>query len=249
MIRASGVDAHAGEGTGGEDSARATGTFPSPGDTPPPTAVATEGAARDVAPRTGFPQFDLGLLANPQADERARRAEWRRFFDHYHERLDRHWRASLPNAALREEFLQDVWSKLLPELGRIDAPGKVWNWLLTASRRHWIDLGRRATSHRRALEHARLDSEAERHSESAAATPLDRLAHDAFDGWRTLDPTLVRERIAALSPLEREIIALRSEGHEHADITTRLGLRSVEACRQRWSEIVRSVRHGSGVGR
>lgn len=249
MSRTTSAEGHAAPRPGGERDARATATRRI-GDNMVRLAARAEYSTDDAAlPPARFPQFDLELLANPQADERARRAEWRRFFDHYHERLDRHWRTAIPNAALREEFLQDVWSKLLPELARIEAPGKVWNWLRTASKRHHIDLGRRATSQRRALEQARVESDTALDSQRNEDTILDRLAHDAYEGWRTLNPAVVRERIAALSPLQRDILSLRAEGHEHAEITTRLGLRSVEACRQRWAEIVRRVRDGVGAGR
>ena len=199
------------------------------------------GVSAGAAPGAARFSFSIELLADPDTEPDAHRLEWSRVHSHFSVRLDGYWRGRVPHDIERAELIQDTWDRTVPSVRKLRAPAVMWSWLRTVSERLYVDRSRSEATAKRnqaALETRELTYDAEISDEPDA---LERLAHDPFDGWPAVDPRIFRERVAALSPDDREVLRLLGEGHNHAEVARRLGIASADASRQRLRRIRRDV--------
>ena len=137
--------------------------------------------------------------------------------------------ASLGERAEVEELVQDTFVRAFQALDGFRAESSLRTWLFTIARRLVLDR-RRAGARRRAREVDDPDADV-----ATEHTALDAVVADETEGR-------LYEALAALSPLQREVVTLRvTEGRSYRDIATIAGT-TEGAARVHYHNAVRAIK-------
>lgn len=193
----------------------------------------SEGGAQRAAPF----DFDIALLADPEADEEAREREWLAVYRHFTPRLLSFFERRAETRGELDELVAEIWRRALLNVRSLRSPRAAWTWLTTIGVNLLRDMGRdRASAQRREQRfQVYLPEPAE------PETVLERLAEDPFDG--RVDRAAFAARLATLSPGDRELLRLFAvEELSHDEIAAQLGMPSAAASRQRLRRIRETLR-------
>lgn len=186
--------------------------------------------------------FDLALLADPDADPVARRREWDRTYTHYTAMLHRYFAREVPQQADRDDLIQEIWSRILPNLGTLEHPAVMWSWLTRTGQRWLIDRGRAAGTARRNAK-ARPD---ELNNALLSATTTDALTALTENAVPT-ELSAITEHLVGLKVEERQLLDLKAAGRTHEEMAALLGLKNAAASRKRFERVVKKIRVSLGI--
>lgn len=187
--------------------------------------------------------FDLALLADPDAaDPVARRREWDRTYTHYTARLHRYFGREVPHDADREDLIQDIWSRVIPNLSKLKHPAVMWSWLIRTGTRKRIDQGRaEATARRNAKE--RPDELSSALLSAPATDALTSLTEDATP----TELSAIAQHLVGLNEEERRLLYLKAAGRSHDEMAAQLGLKDAATSRKRWQRVLKKIRVSLGI--
>ena len=195
--------------------------------------------------------FDPARLAPDWPNRSESEAEWRRVWEHFHPRLDEHFREQTRDAALADEVVSHVFRRALLRLHEIAAADAAWNWMCRTGRNHLIDL------HRRQQAQGRLHAgyQAEIVGTGDDVVPADivlRLIEPdkSDDDGRIrlpIDRATYEARLAQLSPEDLRLLHLiELEGKTHVEAARELGIQPATS-RKRHSRARYFVREGKAA--
>lgn len=200
---------------------------------------ATEPSGADERPPDSPPRFRPHILADPDLDPAAHRAEWEAVFDYYDPRLRRKVVQQAPSfdEGVVNAVMSDLWERAFRTVGRMRTPDAAWGWLwqigLNLIKDHAKIAKRRRNYEELAAHKSDLHTDPDLAPDVAGEDPYEgRVEKGVFDA-----------RIAELSDRDREFIRLYvDEELSHREIVERLGLPSVDASKQQWRRIKKRLR-------
>lgn len=196
------------------------------------TRIGAAGGANEQQPF----DFDAKLLADPDADETARRREWSKVYKFYDPRLRRFFERRATSTEL-DDLMQKIWTSAALKIGSLASPRAAWTWLTTVGVNALRDGGRARAADARKREAFARESE----GEAVEAEVLERLCEDPFDG--RVDRNVFRARLATLSVEDRSLLHLFVvEERSHEEIAVVLDLASADASRQRLRRVRKVLR-------
>lgn len=183
----------------------------------------------------GLP-FDLGLLADPEAEEPRREREWNRLFHTLTPRLRNYFAARVESEDDLDDLVAQIWRRAVLRISTVEAADAMWTWLVTIGVNLLRDQGRSRTRRNRNFGLPSSIDEAE-----ADRALVERLAGDF------LSTALVRDAVQRVRELvsdqDWELLQLWAVDElTHTEIADRLDLPSAQASRQRVSRLCGRLR-------
>lgn len=203
---------------------------------PPPIEPEKRRVSEDVWPVLNF---DIALMANPDADQEARDREWRRVYQHFDPYL-RYYFEDVMRFRDVDEIVAAVWRRALRKISSLDAPENAWWWLIKVGRNYFLDEWRKGTR-RMKRDRKGLDLMTEDHGEDWRDRVLDEISRETKFKDQ-IDLAKFRAAFDALPIQDQEFAyLLKVDELAHEEVVRLLKLKSPEASRQRWRWIKKKL--------
>ncbi|MDQ6769976.1 MAG: sigma-70 family RNA polymerase sigma factor [Gemmatimonadota bacterium] len=181
-------------------------------------------------------EFDIRVLADPDAEASARNVAWRLVYEHFDPRLRSFFVRRVSTEGDLDALLSEIWRRVLLKIGSLSSSRAAWSWLLTIGVNLLRDQRRDRAAAIRREDHFKIYLK-----DDPEQTLLDMLTDDPFDG--RIDRQIFFQRLQDLPALDRQLVnCFAVEEMSHKEIALRLGLASPEASRQRLVHIRKVLR-------